>query len=378
MTEPAPDYSLLFIELGGVAVGLAVLARLASRWGLSAISLFLLAGLAFGKGGIAPLNLTKDFIQLGAEIGVLLLLFMLGLEYSGEHLTQNLRKGLSGAGIDLLLNFPPGFIAGILLGWSILPSILLGGVTLISSSGIIARVVAELGRKNAPETSIVLSILVLEDLMMAVYLPLVAVLLAGGGPTKILVSVAIACAAVLVVLFVATRYGHSLSAFIAHQSDEIVLLSVFGTVLLVAGIAQHLRVSAAIGAFLVGIAVSGPITEQSHRLLAPLRDLFAATFFFFFGLEIDPRTLPPVLLTAVALAVVTTLSKVLTGYWATHRGNLDRRSRIRAGLTLVARGEFSIVIAGLGAGIEPRLGSLAAAYVLLLAIFGPILARAIR
>ena len=378
MTEPAPDYSLLFIELGGVAVGLAVLARLARRWGLSSISLFLLAGLAFGKGGIAPLNLTKDFIQLGAEIGVLLLLFMLGLEYSGEHLTQNLRKGLSGAGIDLLLNFPPGFVAGILLGWSILPSILLGGVTLISSSGIIARVIAELGRMNAPETPTVLSILVLEDLMMAVYLPLVAVLLAGGGPTKILVSVAIACAAVLVVLFVATRYGHSLSSFIAHQSDEIVLLTVFGTVLLVAGIAQHLRVSAAIGAFLVGIAVSGPITEQSHRLLAPLRDLFAATFFFFFGLEIDPRSLPPVLLTALALAAVTTLSKVITGYWATHPGNLDRRSRFRAGLTLVARGEFSIVIAGLGAGIEPRLGSLAAAYVLLLAIFGPILARAIR
>jgi len=378
LTEPAPDYSLLFIELGGVAVGLAVLARLARRWGLSSISLFLLAGLAFGKGGIAPLNLTKDFIQLGAEIGVLLLLFMLGLEYSGEHLTQNLRKGLSGAGIDLLLNFPPGFAAGIFLGWSILPSILLGGVTLISSSGIIARVIAELGRMNAPETPTVLSILVLEDLMMAVYLPLVAVLLAGGGPTKILVSVAIACAAVLVVLFVATRYGHSLSSFIAHQSDEIVLLTVFGTVLLVAGIAQHLRVSAAIGAFLVGIAVSGPITEQSHRLLAPLRDLFAATFFFFFGLEIDPRSLPPVLLTALALAAVTTLSKVITGYWATHPGNLDRRSRIRAGLTLVARGEFSIVIAGLGAGIEPRLGSLAAAYVLLLAIFGPILARAIR
>jgi len=378
LTEPTPDYSLLFIELGGVAVGLAVLARLARRWGLSSISLFLLAGLAFGKGGIAPLNLTKDFIQLGAEIGVLLLLFMLGLEYSGEHLTQNLRKGLSGAGIDLLLNFPPGFVAGIFLGWSILPSILLGGVTLISSSGIIARVIAELGRMNAPETPTVLSILVLEDLMMAVYLPLVAVLLAGGGPTKILVSVAIACAAVLVVLFVATRYGHSLSSFIAHQSDEIVLLTVFGTVLLVAGIAQHLRVSAAIGAFLVGIAVSGPITEQSHRLLAPLRDLFAATFFFFFGLEIDPRSLPPVLLTALALAAVTTLSKVITGYWATHPGNLDRRSRFRAGLTLVARGEFSIVIAGLGAGIEPRLGSLAAAYVLLLAIFGPILARAIR
>jgi monovalent cation:H+ antiporter-2, CPA2 family len=378
LTGPAPDYSLLFIELGSVAIGLAMLARLARRWGFSAISLYLLAGLAFGKGGIAPLNLTKGFIQLGAEIGVLLLLFMLGLEYSGDHLAKSLRKGLSGAGFDLILNFPPGFIAGLLLGWSPLASVLLGGITLISSSGIIARVLSELGRMNAPETPTVLSILVLEDLMMAVYLPLIAVLLAGGGATTILVSVGVACTAVLVVLFVATRYGHSFSSFIAQQSDEVVLLSIFGTVLLVAGIAQHLKVSAAIGAFLVGIAVSGPITEQSHRLLAPLRDLFAATFFFFFGLEIDPRSLPPVLLAAVALAAATTFTKVLTGYLATRNGGLNRRSRFRAGLTLVARGEFSIVIAGLGVGIEPRLGSLAAAYVLLTAVFGPILAKLIR
>jgi monovalent cation:H+ antiporter-2, CPA2 family len=378
LAGPSPDYSHLFIELGCVAVGLAILARLARRLGLSAISLYLLAGLAFGNGGIAPLNLSKHFIELGAELGVLLLLFMLGLEYSGEHLTRNLRKGISGAVIDLLLNFPPGFVAGLLLGWSPLASVLLGGITLVTSSGIVARLITELKRMDAPETPAVLSILVLEDLMMAVYLPLVAVLLVGGGPEKILISVGIACATVLVVLFIATRYGSSFSSFVAHQSDEVVLLSILGTVLLVAGIAQHLRVSAAIGAFLVGIAVSGPISEQSHRLLTPLRDLFAATFFFFFGLEIDPRTLSPVLLAAAALAVITTASKVLTGYWATRTQTADRRSRFRAGLTLVPRGEFSIVIAGLGAAIEPRIGSLSAAYVLLMAIAGPILARAIR
>ena len=377
MAAPA-DYSHLFIELGCVAVGLAVLARLARRFGLSAISLFLLAGLAFGNGGLLSLNLSKHFIQLGAELGVLLLLFMLGLEYSGENLTTGLRKGASGAAIDLLLNFPPGLIAGLLLGWSPLASVLLGGITLVTSSGIVARVLTELKRMDAPETPTVLSILVLEDLMMAVYLPLVAVLLAGGGPLKILISVGIACATVLIVLFIATRYGHSFSSFVAHQSDEVVLLSIFGTVLLVAGVAQHLRVSAAIGAFLVGIAVSGPITEQTHRLLTPLRDLFAATFFFFFGLEVDPRTLPPVILAALALAVVTTASKVLTGYWATRTLPTDRRSRFRAGLILVPRGEFSIVIAGLGAAIEPRIGSLSAAYVLLMAVAGPILARAIR
>ena len=378
MTGSAHNFSLLFIELGIAAIGLALLGRLASRWGISSISLYLLGGLAFGKGGLAPLNLSRGFIELGAEIGVLLLLFMLGLEYSGEQLRRNLRGGLSGGAIDLFLNFPPGLIVGLLLGWSPLASILLGGVTFISSSGIIARVLFELDRTNSPETPTVLSILVLEDLVMAIYLPLIAVLIVGGGPAKILVSVGIATVTVLVVLFIATRYGHSLSSFVAHQSDEVILLTIFGAVLSVAGIAQLLQVSAAIGAFLVGIAVSGPIAEQSHRLLAPLRDLFAATFFFFFGLETDPRSLPPVMLVALGLAVATTLTKTLTGYWATRKSNLAPRTRVRAGLTLVAHGEFSIVIAGLGAALEPRLGSLSAAYVLLMAIFGPIMARIIR
>jgi CPA2 family monovalent cation:H+ antiporter-2 len=372
------DFARLFIELGLAAVGLAVLARLAIRLGLSSISLYLLAGLAFGKGGIAPLDLSKEFIQVGAEIGVLLLLFMLGLEYSGEQLRSNLRSGLPGAGIDLLLNFPPGLIAGLLLGWSPLAAVLLGGVTFISSSGIIARVLSELNRMQSPETPSVLSILVLEDLVMAAYLPLIAILLVGGGAAKIAISVGIACATVVLVLFIATRYGTRLSSWIAHRSDEVILLTIFGTVLIVAGVAQQLQVSAAIGAFLVGIAVSGPIADQSYRLLAPLRDLFAATFFFFFGLEIDPRSLPSVLLVALVLAAVTALTKIATGYWATHKSKLERRARLRAGLTLVAHGEFSIVIAGLGAGMEPRLGSLSAAYVLVLAIAGPILARLVR
>jgi len=303
---------------------------------------------------------------------------MLGLEYSGDQLKQNLRSGLRGGVIDLLLNFPPGFFAGLLLGWKPLPSVLLGGVTFISSSGIVARVLSELGRVRCPETPTVLSILVLEDLVMAIYLPLTAVVVAGGGPAKILISVAIAGTAVVLALIAAIRYGHQFSRFIAHQSDEIILLTTFGSVLLVAGLAQRLQVSAAIGAFLVGIAVSGPIAEQSHRLLSPLRDLFAAIFFFFFGLEIDPRGLPPVLHVAFALAAVTMLTKMLTGYLSTGGFQLARRIRLRAGFMLVAHGEFSIVIAGLGVAIEPRLAPLSAAYVLLMAILGPLTARIVR
>jgi len=378
LPHPPHDFALLFIELGLVTVGLGLLARLANRSGFSAIPLYLLAGLAFGDGGIAPLYLSKGFIEIGAEIGVLLLLFMLGLEYSGEELKHNLRGGILGGALDLLLNFPPGFIAGLLLGWKPLPCALLGGVTYISSSGIAARLLSELGWLTSPEAPTVLSILVLEDLVMAAYLPLVAVLIVGGGPAQIALWLTIALTGVLAVLFIAIRFGNSLSNFIAHESDEISLLTILGTMLLVAGLAQRLHISAAIGAFLVGIAVSGPIAKQSFRLVSPLRDLFAATFFFFFGLDINPRSLRPVLLTALALAAVTAITKAATGYWAAARSDLPPRARLRAGLSIIARGEFSIVIAGLGVGVEPRLGPLTAAYVLIMAILGPITARIVR
>ena len=222
-----------------------------------------------------------------------------------------------------------------------------------------------------------LSFLVLEDLAMAVYLPLVAVLLIGQGFIAGAISIAIALATVAAVLVVAIRYGKAISWVLAHQSDEVVLLSTFGVVLLVAGIAQRLQVSAAVGAFLVGVALSGPLVEQTHRLLAPLRDLFAALFFLFFGLEINPASLPPVLWQAVLLAVITGMSKLATGWWAVRRAGGDSRSGLRAGAALVARGEFSIVIAGLGvdAGLNSQLGPFTAAYVLILAVAGPIVAR---
>jgi len=375
MAAQAHDVSQIFLELGAAIVGLAVLARVAIRFGFSAIPLYLLAGLAFGKGGLAPLDVSQSFINTGAEIGVLLLLFMLGVEYTGEELRANLRTGLPAGAVDLLLNFPPGLIAGFVLGFHPLIAVLLGGVTWISSSGVIARILGEQRWMDNPETPSVLSVLVLEDLAMAVYLPLVAVLLAGGSAHKMVIAVAVAIATVMALLFIVLRWGRQVSRFFSHESDEVILLSTFGAVLLVGGIAQRLQVSAAVGAFLVGIALSGPIAEKARRLVAPLRDLFAATFFFFFGMEIDPASLPGMMVPAVALGLITAGTKILTGYWAAGKSGVDARARLRAGMVLVARGEFSIVIAGLGAVAEPRLGPLAAAYVLLLAVLGPLLVR---
>ena len=372
--------ALIFIELGVVIIGLSVLTRLASRWGFSAIPLYLLAGLAFGNGGILPLQFSEEFVHIIAEIGVILLLFMLGLEYTGEQLGRHLKTGIPAGFVDLVLNFLPGLAMGLLLSWNPLAAVLLGGVTYISSSGVIAKVLADLHRMNNPETPPIISILVIEDLVMAVYLPLVAVLLIGQGFVSGSIAIIIALVTVGAVLFTALRYGRKLSNFISHQSDEAILFATLGLVLLIAGIAQRLQVSAAIGAFLVGIALSDPIAGRTHNLLAPLRDLFAAIFFLFFGLQIDPASLPPVFLLAVILGLITTLTKLITGWWAARHAKLDSMESLRAGAALVARGEFSIVIAGLGVaeGIQPELGSFSAAYVLFLAILGPMLARFIE
>ncbi len=374
-TDALSHTAALFIELGAVVIGLSVLARLALRIGLTPIPFYLIAGVCFGDGGLHALSRSNEFIRVEAEIGVILLLFMLGLEYTGEELAGGLKRGFRGGMLDGALNFLPGLAFGFLLGWKPLGALLLGGVTWISSSSIIAKVLGDLDRLGNRETPSILSILVLEDLAMAVYLPLVAVLLLGLGVAQGAISIGLALLTVSAVLLLALKFGDRLSNLVAHASSEVVLLSVFGLILVVAGFAQRLQVSAAIGAFLVGLALSGAVAERARELLGPLRDLFAATFFFFVGLGINPSALPAALPAALGLALVGAISKMATGWIAAGWEGIGARGRMRAGLSLVARGEFSVVIAGLGAAVEPRLAPVAAAYVLILAILGPILTR---
>ncbi|MFI8859999.1 cation:proton antiporter [Streptomyces prasinus] len=369
--------AIFLIEFGAIILGLGLLGRLAGRLQFSPIPLYLLAGLAFGEGGLLPLGASEEFVAIGAEIGVVLLLLMLGLEYSASDLVSNLKTQYPAGLVDMLLNAVPGAILALLLGWGPVAAVVLAGVTWISSSGVIAKVLNDLGRLGNRETPVILSILVLEDLAMAVYLPIVTALLAGVGLAAGSVTLAVALGVAGLVLFVAVRYGRVISRFVSSDDAEKLLLVVLGLTLLVAGIAQHLQVSAAVGAFLVGIALSGEAAEGAHNLLSPLRDLFAAVFFVFFGLHTDPQSIPPVILPAFVLAVVTALTKTATGWWAARRAGISGRGRWRAGGTLVARGEFSIVIAGLAvtAGIEPQLGPLATSYVLILVILGPLTAR---
>jgi CPA2 family monovalent cation:H+ antiporter-2 len=371
------DAALAFVEIGALVLALAVLSRVAGRFGFSAIPLYLLAGLAMGEGGVIQIDATLDFFEIAAEIGVLLLLFTLGLEYSEGELRSGLRSGVAPGVVDMALNFTPGVLFGLVLGWDPLAAILLGGVTWITSSGVVAKVLSDLGRLGFRETPAVLNVLVIEDLAMAVYLPVVAALIVGGSATGMATSVGIALVAVTVILLAALRYGAKLSDAVAGGSDEAFLLTVFGITLLVAGFAQQLQVSGAIGAFLVGLALSGHAEIRANVLVSPLRDLFAATFFLFFAFQIDSADLVGVAVPALVLALATSFTKVVTGWYAAERVGAAPKGRLRAGTALIARGEFSIVIAALGASLAdgPELGALAAGYVLLTAIIGPVAAK---
>ncbi|MEZ0359483.1 cation:proton antiporter [Mycobacterium sp. SA01] len=368
----------LLLELGVIFTVLTILGTLARRFALSPIPLYLLAGLALGNGGIAPVPAAGEFVSTGATIGVVLLLLTLGLEFSIGEFAASMRRHLPSAGVDLVLNATPGAIAGWLLGLNFVGILAMAGITFISSSGVIARLLNDLRRLGNRETPAVLSILVLEDFAMAAYLPLLAVLAAGGTWWEALLWMAAAMVALVLVFAASYRWGHHLGRLISHPDDEQLLLRILGLTLLVAAAAEHLHASAAVGAFLVGLTLTGETAERARTVLSPLRDLFAAVFFVAIGLSVAPADLVPMLPAAVLLAAVTAITKVATGVYAARRDGVGRPGQLRAGTALVARGEFSLVIIGLAGTTVTAVGTLATPYVFVLAIVGPLLARFAR
>jgi K+:H+ antiporter subunit KhtU len=357
----------LLIQLGAVLLGLGILGRLARVMKIPVIPLYLLGGLAFGQGGFVTLSASRDFIQVAAEIGVILLLLMLGLEYSASELLSNVRGQAPIGVLDAVANALPGALLALAAGWGPKAAVTLAGVTWVSSSGVVAKMLADGKRLANRETPAILGVVVVEDLAMALYLPLLTALLAGNGLGGIALAMVIAVGTVTCVLIIATRFGVQITSLVSAKDAEALLLSVLGLTVLVAGIAQQLQVSAAVGAFLVGIALSGTVAHTAAELLAPLRDLFAAAFFVFFGLSTAPHSLISVFALGLLLAVVGSASKVLTGYIAARRAGIHRRGRWRAGVALIPRGEFSVVMASLAvtAGAYSKLAPLTACYVLL-------------
>jgi CPA2 family monovalent cation:H+ antiporter-2 len=324
-------------------------------------------------------DLSKDAIHLIEAIGIALLLFFVGLEFSFLRLRSQVRRLAAAGGIDLLVNFPIGLLAGLLLGWEFQAAFLLGAALYISSSAIVAGNIAQLRRAAYPDTETALGILVAEDIIIAVILAGLAlwVPIPGRGIPP-LVTVGAIAGLLGIVALLAGPIRRALDWLGNRLEDEALLLLISGLLLLFSGAALATGLSEAIGAFAVGLLVGdSALKDRVANLLGPFQGLFAALFFFGFGLEIDPGALRTVGLAAVLLSVAALLSKLIGGWWIGARQGLSPAVRVNLGLTLSPRGEFSILVAAYGAAAgHPELLPLVAAVVIVLAIAGSLLTQA--
>lgn len=368
----------VFLEFGLLLLGLGVLARVAHALSISPVPLYLIAGLFFGDGGIVGITASDSFVSTIAELGLVLLLLLLGLEYSATELVRTARQQSRAGVADILLNATPGVVLALILGWGWIGALALGGVTYISSSGIVSQVLRDQRWRRNPETKPVVSVLVIEDLVMAPYLPILSVVLTGAGLVSGLITVGTALLVVAVVIIIALKGSVRWHRILSPRDPVGLLLIVFGAAIAAAGLAGLVDFSPAVAAFLVGLLLTGEVAEVARRRLDPLRDVLAAVFFAYFGLVVDPGELPAVLLPALLLAIVTIATKFATGWIAARSVSGTTLGALRAGALLSARGEFSVVIAGIVAVslvLPATFQAFVAAYVLITATAGPLLAR---
>jgi CPA2 family monovalent cation:H+ antiporter-2 len=356
---------------------------------LSAIPIFIIAGILLGPSpGFPTIIEPSEGTDLLARLGIVLLLFFLGLEFSLDRLTAARRMVVLGGLIDLVLNAGLGLAVGIILLGATPEAVLLAGLIYISSSGIVTRALFDLRRLGDDETDLVLGVLVFEDLAIAVFLGVAAALASGEsvGAPEIVATAGIALAFVVAFLIVGRWAHHAIDAIGPRLDREQLLLGALAIALGGAALAEAAGLSEAVGALLAGILLSGSeVRNQIEQQLLGLRDFAAAIFFFAFGLEVDLGEAPDVanwLLLAVPLAVA---GKLVAGYLAGRSTGFTSRESVNVGAALVARGEFTIILAAVAAGgaaLDPEfrelVGPFAGLFVLATAVVGVVLMRESR
>jgi CPA2 family monovalent cation:H+ antiporter-2 len=360
------EFSLVMAVLG-FAAAVSIFVR------LPVVPLYIGAGLLISASGVpAP----EDLVAFLGTLGVVFLLFAMGLEFSVASFGREKRSFLASGSIDWLINFPIGLLAGWLLGWSWSESLFLAGILYMSSSAVVAKCIAEFGRAARPETETILRVMVFEDLVIAVYLILLNALFTGAGGDS---GWGLVLAQFLFIAFLvvaAQRYQEQLARLIASQSQEAFTLALFAFVVFVAAVAAVLGLSEAVGAFLAGMVIgSTELKTRAADTLLPFQTLFAALFFVSFGMSLDLSHLGAVLVPAVLLVLLGIASKTIGGYLAGRASGHPPRQAIVVGMSLVPKGEFSIVIASMAAataGPDSPIVALTGLYVLALSIIGPI------
>ncbi|KKB34227.1 cation:proton antiporter [Bacillus thermotolerans] len=376
----------LVFEVGTALVLIAVTSLLANKLNFSIIPFLIVLGMLVGPHaptfGLIDLTFieSNEIIQFLGRMGVLFLLFYLGLEFSVGKLAKSGRSIVVGGTVYVAINFVLGLLYGFLTGMPWMETLIIAGLLSVSSSAIVAKTLVDLKRTANPETELILGIILFDDIFLALFLTTMSgVLLAGSTSVfGIITSVLISVGYMLMFFVIARKGTPLLNKWLNIKSDEIFIIVIFAILFFVAGFSETLHVAEAIGALLLGLVFS----ETEHRdriehLVVPFRDFFGAIFFFSFGLSIDPSTLSDAIWLALGAALITIIANVVAGMFAGRQAKLSHKASTNIGLTIMARGEFSIIVANLGiaAGLSPILTPFTALYVLILAIAGPLLAK---
>jgi len=383
-----PSHTLI-LEIG-IAVGLVALVGLISdKLRFSVIPFFILIGMALGEHapqfGNIDLTFTesKPFIDFMGRLGVLFLLFYLGLEFSVGRLIKSGKSIVTGGTVYVVLNFLSGLLIGWLMGLPFKEIMVLCGMMTSSSTAIVAKVLTDLKRTANPETEVIMGMIMFDDLFIAMHISFLSGLILTGSSSfwSVAGTSLLALGFILTFLVLGRKLVPAIDRVLQDKTSELFILVIFALLFIVAGFSETIHVAEAIGALMAGLVLAdSQYIKRIEQMVLPYKDFFGAMFFFSFGLSIDPTSLSGAVMWAAIAAFVTILCNVASGYFASRFSGLKKRNSVDIGFTLAARGEFSIIMANIGkAGkLLPVIQSFVVVYVLILSIVAPLLTKESR
>lgn len=376
----------LVFEVGLAVALVASVGIIAEKLRFSVIPFYILIGMAMGQHApqiwIFDFGFVQSFVFLEflGRLGVLFLLFYLGLEFSVTRLVKSGKAIVIGGFFYVMLNFISGLLLGWFMGMPVAETLVICGVMTSSSTVIVAKVLVDLKRTANPETEIIMGMIMFDDLFIAIHMSILSGFVLSGSNSMLAVVITSFTALFFIIFFliVGKLVIGKVDRFLDIKSSELFLLTILALLFMIAGSSETLHVAEAIGALMLGLVLAeSKHAKRIEHLIIPFRDFFGAIFFFSFGLSIDPATLGGAAGAAILGVFLTLLANYYSGIFAGRISGISKKASANIGFTLVSRGEFSIIMASIGkaAGLLPVVQSFAVLYVLILAVFGPLLAK---
>ncbi|MFA9456363.1 cation:proton antiporter [Halalkalibacter sp. AB-rgal2] len=330
---------------------------------------YILAGIV-----VASYITDTHLLHLAGEIGIVLLFFMLGMEFPIKQLLNVAKKVMSAGVLDVILCFGVTVAICLLMGLEVIPSLIIGGVAYATSSSITAKMLESSKRMANPESEFMLGLLIFEDLVAPILVAILVGLTAGTAITYSSMSLlfikvfALIAGALILGRFLFSKLG---PVFDRYMNHEVFLLFVIGLALAYGGLALYLDLSEVLGAFLAGIMLAeARRTHELEELVFRARDLLLPLFFLYFGTTITFSEGIPMVPLLITLIVWSIIAKLVVGYFGGQWYGLSKKVALRAGFSLTQRGEFSIIIATLATGMIQAFSSI---FILISAMIGILL-----